>query len=79
MNYLAISDYRSLLKVAIVVTPLLAVTWVVGVLAINEHTSAFVWMFAILSSIQVLNTCQYCMHNCSFTGSLHVTFLRAEK
>ena len=43
------------------VTPLLAVTWVIGALAINEHTSAFVWMFAILSSIQVLNACQYCV------------------
>jgi len=34
--------FRSLLKVAIVVTPLLAVTWVIGVLAINEHTSTLI-------------------------------------
>ena len=44
---------RSLLKAAIVVTPLLGFTWVIGILAINEDTTVFAWIFTILSSLQV--------------------------
>jgi len=30
-----------------------AVTWIIGILAVNENTPVFAWMFAILNSIQV--------------------------
>jgi len=72
---------RSLLKAAIVVTPLLGFTWVIGILAINEDTTVFAWIFTILSSLQVLFDifCPYYVVNVLFTGSLCVDSLCAEK
>ena len=46
--------YRYLLKAVIVLLPLLGVTWVIGILAVNEDTVVFAWIFAILNSLQVI-------------------------
>ena len=44
---------RSLLKALIILMPLLGVTWIIGILAVNEDTQVFAWIFAILNSLQV--------------------------
>ena len=46
---------RSLLRTAVIIVPLLGCTWVFGLLAINEGTAVFAWIFTILNSLQVLN------------------------
>ena len=33
--------------------PILGVTWIVGLLAVNEHTEVFAWIFTMLNSLQV--------------------------
>jgi len=45
--------FRDLLKAVIVLLPLLGITWIIGILAVNEDTQAFAWIFAILNSLQV--------------------------
>ena len=47
--------YRSLLLAMVILLPLLGLTWTFGLLAINEHSSAFAWIFTILNSLQVRN------------------------
>jgi len=44
---------RSLAKAAVILLPLLGLTWVFGLLAVNEDTVAFAWIFTILNSLQV--------------------------
>ena len=45
--------HRSLLKAAVIFVPLLGSTWVFGVLAVNENTVVFAWIFTVLNSLQV--------------------------
>ena len=33
--------------------PILGGTWIIGLLAVNEHTELFAWIFTILNSLQV--------------------------
>ena len=67
--------HRSLLKAVIVLLPLLGITWIIGILAVNNDTQVFAWIFAILNSLQVImNKINYkysfiCTYNC--TGGLH--------
>ena len=44
---------REILKAVIILLPLLGVTWIIGILAVNEDTEVFAWIFAILNSLQV--------------------------
>jgi len=39
--------------------PLLGVTWVIGLLAVNNHTLVFAWIFTILNSLQVFRILVY--------------------
>lgn len=48
--------YRSLVKAALVLLPVLGLTWVFGLLAINEDTIVFVWIFTVLNSLQASYT-----------------------
>ena len=41
------------MKAVIILLPLLGVTWIIGILAVNEDTEVFAWIFAILNSLQV--------------------------
>ena len=41
------------MKAATVLLPLLGMTWVFGLLAVNNDTIAFAWIFTILNSLQV--------------------------
>lgn len=44
---------RASLKAAVIVLPILGCTWIIGLLAINEKTAVFTWIFTILNSFQV--------------------------
>jgi len=44
---------RDLLKAIVVLLPLLGLTWIIGILAVNDDTVVFAWIFAILNSLQV--------------------------
>ncbi|XP_065903383.1 adhesion G protein-coupled receptor L3-like isoform X2 [Dysidea avara] len=48
----ALDTAKSMIKAAIIVTPLLGCTWVFGLFAVNEHTVVFAWIFTILNSVQ---------------------------
>ena len=41
------------MKAVIILLPLLGITWIIGILAVNENTQVFAWIFAILNSLQV--------------------------
>ena len=43
------------MKAAVILLPLLGMTWVFGMLAINNDTIVFAWIFTILNSLQVTN------------------------
>ena len=45
--------YRAILKATIILLPLLGITWVFGLLAINQESSVFAWIFTVLNSLQV--------------------------
>ncbi|XP_065898979.1 adhesion G protein-coupled receptor L3-like [Dysidea avara] len=45
---------KSLLKAAVIFVPLLGSTWVFGILAVNEDTVVFAWLFTVLNSLQGL-------------------------
>ena len=47
--------YRGLLKAVIILLPLLGMTWIIGIFAVNNETQVFAWIFAILNSLQVNN------------------------
>ena len=45
---------RALLIITTIFLPLLGVTWIFGILAVNEEPTAFAWIFAILNVILVI-------------------------
>jgi len=51
--FLHLFYYRSLLKAAVIIIPLLGCTWVFGLLAVNEETVVFAWLFTVTNSLQV--------------------------
>ena len=70
---------RALLKAAVIVVPILGCTWVFGLLAINENTVAFAWIFTIFNSLQV--SCLSIMFSCFseyLSGCVHHVFLCTE-
>ena len=44
---------RTTLKAAVILLPLLGLTWVFGVLTIDRNTTVFAWLFTIFNSTQV--------------------------
>jgi len=42
------------MRTAVIIVPLLGCTWVFGLLAVNQETAVFAWIFTILNSLQVL-------------------------
>lgn len=46
--------HRNLVTSAIILLPLLGITWIVGLFAVNENTVAFAYVFTILNSLQVI-------------------------
>ena len=43
-----------MLKATVILLPLLGITWVFGILAVNQESSVFAWIFTIFNSLQVL-------------------------
>ena len=48
---------RSAIFGAIVLFPLLGITWIIGVFAVSQRTTVFLWLFTIFNSFQVHNKC----------------------
>ena len=44
-----------ILKATIILLPLLGITWVFGLLAVNQESSVFAWIFTVLNSLQVID------------------------
>ena len=44
---------RATLKATVILLPLLGLTWLFGILAIDRNTSAMAWLFTICNSTQV--------------------------
>lgn len=40
-------------KAAFILLPVFGLTWVFGLLAVNEDTIAFAWIFTVINSLQV--------------------------
>ena len=45
--------YRTTIKASIILLPLLGLTWLFGLLAVNQQTSFLAWLFVILNASQV--------------------------
>jgi hypothetical protein len=43
---------KHILKATVILLPLLGMTWVFGLLAVNENTAVFAWLFTIFNSLQ---------------------------
>ena len=41
------------MKASLILLPLLGLTWVFGLFAVNENTVVFAWLFTIFNSLQV--------------------------
>ena len=48
--------YRTLLRAALILLPLLGLTWLFGLLTLNENATVFAWLFTIFNSLQVKTT-----------------------
>ena len=44
---------RAVIKSAATLMPILGVTWIFGLLVINEDTEVFAWIFTVLNTLQV--------------------------
>jgi len=55
-----------MLKAVITLLPLLGATWIIGILAVNNDTQPFAWIFAILNSLQVNNIINTLIAHCIF-------------
>ncbi|XP_019855360.1 PREDICTED: adhesion G protein-coupled receptor L4-like isoform X2 [Amphimedon queenslandica] len=43
---------KSAVKGIIVLLPLLGITWIIGILTVNQETTVFLWLFTVLNSLQ---------------------------
>lgn len=48
---------RTAVKSTVILLPLLGITWVFGLLAVNENTTVFAWLFTLCNSLQVCYSC----------------------
>jgi len=44
---------RTTLRATVILLPLLGLTWVFGILTINNNATVFAWIFTIFNSLQV--------------------------
>ena len=50
------SSSSTIVKASVILLPLLGMTWVLGLFAVNQNTLVFAWLFAIFNSLQVKTT-----------------------
>ncbi|XP_065915770.1 adhesion G-protein coupled receptor D1-like [Dysidea avara] len=43
---------KTVLRATLILLPLLGITWVIGILAVNEESIVFAWIFTVLNSLQ---------------------------
>ena len=66
------------MKATVILLPLLGITWVFGILAVNENSVVFPWIFTVLNSLQVnvyknnYNICHHFSIQGAFIFALHV-------
>jgi len=70
---------RAVVKAACVLLPLLGITWVFGIFAVNEETVVFAWLFTIFNSLQVQSTCCTLCLCLVVLGNVYIPFLCGEK
>jgi len=46
-----------MVKASVILLPLLGLTWVLGLFAVNQNTLVFAWLFTIFNSLQVQIPC----------------------
>ena len=46
--------HSKLFVATLVLLPILGVTWMLGIFAVNENTIVFAWLFVIFNSLQVI-------------------------
>ena len=67
------------MKAVIVLLPLLGLTWIIGILAVNNDTQVFAWIFAVLNSLQViklyLHINYYCINVLNYRESSYLYFM----
>jgi len=51
--------FRKLLIAAMSLLPIFGVTWVFGLLAVNDDAVVLAWIFTILNSLQVISVFMY--------------------
>ena len=56
MLVVCLDDVRSLIRNILVILPILGLTWVFGVVAVNSDLVAFQFIFAVCNSLQVCRT-----------------------
>ena len=74
---------RSAIKSTLILLPLLGVTWIIGVLAVNINTIVFAALFIIFNAFQVINSSinlGVCIiYSDLLTGCLYTSPSRAQK
>ena len=53
VDYLHIFSSSTTVKASVILLPLLGLTWVLGLFAVNRNTLVFAWLFTIFNSLQV--------------------------
>ena len=53
MLNICILRFSTIVKASVILLPLLGVTWVLGLFAVNQNTLLFAWLFTIFNSLQV--------------------------
>jgi hypothetical protein len=52
-NGIAVRDFRTGVRSICILVPMLGVTWLFGLLSVNDDVIAFQYIFSILNSLQV--------------------------
>ena len=64
---------RITVKATVILLPLLGMTWLFGLLAVNENTAVFAWIFTILNTLQVIILALLSLvYFVSLTGLFHI-------
>ena len=45
---------RKLIVATLVLLPILGITWILGIFAVDENTTVFAWLFVVVNSLQVM-------------------------
>lgn len=63
-------EFWKVLLGSIVLLPLLGLTWVFGLLAVNNKLTVFIWIFTVLNSLQVIVLSSQRKTTCRIVGGV---------